>query len=308
VFHVLHLKCHLLRYLLDFLHNNRKVHALQGNTLALFLGEVLLDATKDVAELSKSADLSVVLNQLIADEKEDYDNVTTNSIPPRLSPVANWMLGPTDDDKMLGDINVHDLFLRRSFCHTALLPADIRYRGLLTQTSDKTGLSNYDEGIPQPQATDAPAEVNSGDIRLVYDPQEHANTCPYNTGIDYKDFFFLSSVEGWKTLTFPNDAEKKYYEVEPSKMLGVILMCLSTCDWNNCHAGDLRSEFDKGPLSMEVNGVPVTSYDKVGSCWALKGEQNGYQWSPNAQGKYSIRAKLEAAEFSYVRFGSFVLV
>lgn len=290
----------------------RKVHALQGHLNALFLGEILLDAAKDLSQLSESEDLSVLVEKLIADEEADYVNVTTSFIPPKLSPIANWMVNISGVDSMIGDdINVHELYLKRSYCHTALLPADIRFNGLLTQ-SDKIGPTSYDEGVTQPPAGEVPAEVDVGEIRLAYDPTEHAAkhkpTCPYNVGIDYKDFFFLSSVEGWKTLTLPNDSEKKKYGVEPSQMLGMIFICLAGCDWNNCKKGDLRFEFDKGPLSMEVNGVPVVEYDQIGMCWALKGAQNGYRWTQNAQGKYDIRAKLEAQEYSYVRFSSFILV
>ena len=268
---------------------------------------MLVDAAEELASLPESEDLKELLNRLIAEEEHEYANIINSPVPPMLSPIANWMLGSTDDDKMFGDINVHEFYLKRSFCHTALLPAEMRFLGLLTQ-SDKKGFTTYDAGIPQPAATDIPTEIDTGDVQLVYDPKDHENACPYNVGVDFKDFFFLSSVEGWKTLTFPNDAEKQYYDVEPSNMLGIIMICLATCDWNQCKGGDLRDEFDKGPLSMEVNGVAVAAYDKVGICWALKGAQNGYRWTPNAQGKYDIRAKLQADEFSYVRFGSFILV
>lgn len=266
-----------------------------------------MDAAKELSQLPPSQDVSSLLKKYIGEEEDEYANVWNSPIPGMLSPVANWILGPGDEEKPFGNVNIRELYLKRSFCHTALLPAEIRYRGLLTQSS-KVGFTSYDTGMPQPTAGDIPDNVDSGEIRLAYDPREHAQTCDYNTGIDFKDFFFLSTKDGWKTLIFPNDVEKSYYDVDPSRMIGMIIICLTGCDWNKCENGDLRDTFDQGHLSMEVNGVPVIEYTMVGRCWALKSEQNGYKWTPNFQGKYDIRAKVENEVYGYVRFGSFILV
>jgi hypothetical protein len=293
-------------------HPGWKMHALVGNSLALFLAELLKDAVKDIALMSSDEDLQSVVNSLIADEKEDYARVLNSPIPDKLSPIANWMTGEDQEKIFAGSLSFRELYRRRSFCHTALLPAEIRFNGLLTQ-SPKAGLTSYDTGIPQPKPEDTPPEVDSGEMRLAFDPNERQNDCPYTLIIDYKDFFFLSSVEGWKTLSLPNDDEAKYYNVDTSEILGLIIICLIGCDWGKCKDGDLRNDFDKGPLTMLVNDAKVVEYTKIGICWALKGEGAfPYKWAPNAAGKYEIKARLDypanSGPFSFVRFSSFIIV
>jgi len=270
-----------------------------------------LDAVESLEWLSEEENLQDVHDRLALDEKESYANIFESPIPDKLSPIANWINGGKDDDgeKPFGNINLRELYKRRSFCHTALLPAEIRYQGLLTQNHGST--FSYDTGIPQPQSTDASnGNHDGGDttMRLAYDPKQRVKNCTYNVGIDYKDFFYLDSVEGWRSLTIPNDDETKNYNFDTSQMLGMVIICLSGCEWNQCGNGDLRDEFDKGPLKMQVNGIAATEFTKLGNCWALKNNGTIYKWAPNAQGKFEIRARLDAAEYSFVRFSSFILV
>ncbi|CAB9528297.1 expressed unknown protein [Seminavis robusta] len=291
-------------------HPGWKMHALSGNSLALFLTEALMDA---VAQLDSrpDQDWQALLDQYNAEEEADYARILESDIPPELSPIANWILG-SDDESPFGNVDIRELYKRRSFCHTALLPSDIRYKGLLTQNFTHTGGwdSSYDKGIPKPTKSDPVQEVDTGEMILAFDPRERNKWCPETTRIDFKDFYFLSSKEGWKSLTIPNGAEQQYYGLDTADMMGMVLMCLTQCDWGECKNEDMRDQFDKGHLEMTVNGVQVVEYTKIGICWALKGKDNSYRWEPNEQKKYEIRARLHSKEkgFSYLRFSSFILV
>lgn len=283
------------------------MHALSGNSLSLFLIEVLLDAAQDLEGVSDREDLYALLKQYKAEEEGDYTNVLTSEMPEDLEKIASKMPG-IEDKEIFGNFNLRDLYKRRTYCHTALLPAQIRYKGLLTGDFDNSSPSSYGIGIPQPIQKAAMRGGEGKHMRLAFDPSERQD-CPYNVGIDFKDFYYLSSLEGTKRVIIPNKDTQKYYDVDTSNMLGMVIMCLTGCDWGQCRNGDLRSEFDQpeGPLQMSINGVPVIEFNKIGICWALKGEENEYKWKPNAQGKFAIEATL-AGHNTYLRFSSFILV
>lgn len=169
------------------------------------------------------------------------------------------------------------------------------------------GFTTYDQGIPQPTKEETP-EVDTGEMRLAYTSWEREDVCPIPLRIDYKDFFYLSNKEGWKSMIFPNDSEKHFYDVKTSKMMGVVMFCLTACDWNKCSKGDLRDTFHLGALKMKINGVPVVSFTKIDRCWAAKGEENGHRWSVGSEGKFEVRARIDADEYSYLRYSSFIVL
>lgn len=208
---------------------HRRVHAFRGNTMALFLGEVLLDAVTEIAALPPTQDLKTLLEQLTTAEENDYQQVRTDDLLDGIKEMAHFTDKPEDATYVV-DVTRRELFASPSFCHTALLPAEIRYKGILTE-SENSSFEEYDKGMEQPKATDDPfGEVDTGPMPLSFDPSKRY-TCEYNIGVDYKDFFYLDTKVGWKTLTFPNEKEKEYYGIDTAKTMGVLMMCFVGCDW-----------------------------------------------------------------------------
>ena len=135
------------------------------------------------------------------------------------------------------------------FCHTAILPAEIRFRGLLTDNLDATGSIEevtYDQGIrfskiKAEECSDnesrAPVPVlhpNSDNVQqmLIGAGDEDYEDCEETTHHDHKDYFYISSVEDWRTLTIPNDAEKEYYtEFNTEQTKGWIILCMGNCEF-----------------------------------------------------------------------------
>lgn len=95
----------------------RKMQALQGNMLALFMGELLLDAVSEIAALPTSEDKSALFDKLTAEEEAAYKKVLSADIPEEVTDVARWFM----KDAGASDLNPVDIYKHRSFCHTALL-------------------------------------------------------------------------------------------------------------------------------------------------------------------------------------------
>ena len=288
---------------------------MSGHSLALFLLEVLQDAVQEINNTSDEEELQSLMQQYTNEEEETYQRALSAPIPEELQQITNSIReGGFEHPKrepMFGSIDLRELYKRKSFCHTALLPSQIRYKGLLRPSFNQTDDNPYDLGIQQPEMED-PVEKDGGEFRLAFNLKEHkpAMDCP-QANIDFKDFFYLGSNEGTKTMLIPNDASKEYYKVDTSKMLGMVLMCPIACDWGRCESGDLRDRLDEGNLRMKVNGVPVKKFDmfhESGTCMALKGAENEYKWTPNENGQFLIEAEIKARYYRFLRIGSFILV
>lgn len=285
------------------------------------------------------------LQMLDKAEKADYDQIFSSPIPEALIPHLDvWWNGEKKDH--LEDLDIEPFFKGSSFCHAALLPSEIRLQGFLTENLTTAGTildnhcdetNNFEEikGLENPNPRDNIEGVEYKDPRPEKDGQmmlaaaDPRQVCEEDLNLDYKDAFIITSVEGWRSLTLPNEAEKKHYtEFDAAKSKGIVLACLSKCDWGNCKEGDFSSWFgwerpkpkkDQAPLTeaevkkfgtleMTINGVPVTEKSNMHSCFALK-HKDGHVWKPNANGQYEIKARLsESEKYAYLKFSSFILV
>jgi hypothetical protein len=204
------------------------------------------------------------------------------------------------------DFDLSKLFVRRPYCHTARLPAETRYLGILTERPDKVGFFHYDTGITKKQAQ---KEANNGTrLRLVYDVEERQD-CSILLQVDYKDYFYLGEPEGAKQLVIPNDMEALHYPTgEPP--LGMVGMSMMVCDWGRCPPGNLLEEhLDAGEWEMSVNGVPVTgriTVDPNGIATFLR-HKDGWYFPPNADGRFEIQVRVNSVG-KYVRFSSFIIL
>jgi hypothetical protein len=233
------------------------------------------------------------------------------------------------DEQERAVVNLTALVLGDNYCHTARLPAQIRYRGILTEPLSSSSSSSltkttidtstrstvhsdraddYDLGIGMKaaQSTANPSDA----MRLVYDEEDRAN-CPVTVHMDYRDYLYVDGRDDWTKLVLPNDSEIKEYGSFHGggnvTLQGMVAFCVSICPWLKCPPGALeRDGLADGSFHMEVNGVQVSALTKMGECELLKHE-GGYVFPLSAQGKLEIRTKVSAGETSFLHFSSFIV-
>ena len=279
----------------------RKTHALDGNKFALFLVQVLLDAIND-----------------LIDEQDHIPEVTHKNLKTKEDTLfrsfAEASLPESASNNFEADIDINfDLLFRGpNFCHTGLLPAQTRYLGYLTNSSKvgsaaAVGEETYDIGIPKDVADQSDA---NGVLRLVYDANSRHN-CPVPLRVDYRDYFYAHSKDGWVSLTLPNEAEREAYRYDPGALQGMLVIFFGACDWGKCMNGEVNGDkVEEGKFEIEVNGSKVISWSTIGddgqnSGYVMKGE-HGIYWKPNVDGVYEVKVRVTEPD-SFVRFSSFVI-
>lgn len=337
-------------------HPGWKDHALKGNLWAITILDAMEDALQDLIDTDlKAANIPAdetpdqtklrllkQLQDLDAEEKQRYENIFKQPIPEQLQPhiKAFWKDGKGEH---LTDMDMEAFFKQTSFCHTAVLPSEMRFKGLLTEDFDHVGKildQNYDQGVNSTDLTqtenpraqsDAVAMVNpkgAGKMMLIRD-DNNRQQCEEYVNLDFKDYFHVSGIEGWQSLTLPNDSEKKVYtEFDAAKAKGYIAVCLARCDWGKCRPGDMSSRFGwieprlrkgeeppppeeiakLGKVKIVINGEEVTEASNMDECYALR-NKNGHVWKPNADGRYEIQIRIAGSSvYSFIHISSFIIV
>ena len=244
-------------------HPGWRYHAMMGHTMAFTLLEVIaesleqliaLEPTQSETAQQKYDRLWAHLEKLDAEEQADYDNIFHAPMPAVFMPEFDESLwrGDTKDvnkEAMKDILNVEKLAKNLTFCHTAMLPAEIRYKGLLTDNTANVGSimkDGYDIGTWRKNITaveypsdnqvgtaykDDQRASNNDELILMMDNDEY-ESCPEPTAMDHKDNFYISSLQGWRKLIFPNDSEKKYYhEFSVERSNGWVIVCLAPCEY-----------------------------------------------------------------------------
>ncbi|KAL7581676.1 hypothetical protein ACA910_022223 [Epithemia clementina (nom. ined.)] len=281
-------------------HPGWKWHALYGNLLTLFWIEIIDDALREIAQ--QGSDPRALLLSLQTLEDEEF-------LPMMSKNVSNLRF--VDDHlNAIPDIANEVVYWSPNFCHTARVPSEIRYQGLLTESQLKGGYHNYDHGLELSQVL---TKAND-QMPLSWDPDLYQLFCKnYEIVIDHEDFFVVNSL-GWSSLLLPNPLEKAYYgdALGSQPLLGYIAICLAQCGWE-CPAGVLSYDdlWNGTKASMTVNGVAVANYTNYGppassACIFLQQESGGHQWAPNSNGLFEVRAKATNSG-DYLRISSIVI-
>ena len=239
-----------------------------GHYIAATLIDSFTDALKKLVELEPSTPetpqqkydrLLAQLQQLDKEEAADYQRIFESPLPEELKRelVSNWdpEENPKAAVKLPKGMDFLTLATAPNFCHFAKLPAEIRFKGLLTE-SDITGdvrNQHYDKGI-WPDVLEQyqnkslasldgaspyvdPRPGHGHEMTLVIEEAAHTKNCSEQTSLDFKDFFQVATLEDWRSLTLPNDAELKYYnEYNPISSHGWIMACLKICKKEVCCA------------------------------------------------------------------------
>jgi hypothetical protein len=292
-------------------HPGWRVQSAHGFIMALFMSDMLLDAIKELG--NEPYDPSELFSKLREEEAAEY--ATFYASTPEIT--EGLVSGRLDfADKPLMEVFAKMFRKDNIICHTALLPAQTRYLGILMET-DKVGTKDFEKGISEQQAIQEKASDDEKDkrqMRLAFETGVRQPDCPVDLKWDYKDFFYTSQDDGWTSMTVPNKSELDYYnKAGKFKPEGIVLLCFMKCDWGKCPNGDMQ--FDQvleGKLKLTVNGVAVTKFNKVSECALLQHGQGDYYFKPNDEGQFEFRALVEKAEEgkvgNYARITSIVVM
>lgn len=328
-------------------HQGWKYHALVGNLIGISLLDAVEDAAKELAKLEPEGSesptemfhrLSSQLQNLSSKEGEDYRMLIEALANDQNATVAALGAIPKVYFDMVKD--------NPTFCHTALLPAEIRFKGVLENNNivadGVLDNSKYDIGTNKSWIKENsrdgifqdPRTEYAGKLLLVKDDKQRS-ACPEPLEFDHRDFYQISSGEGWKSLILPNNAETKHHsEFDITKSKGTILACFNRCVWNKCEKGDQidflfghapkstkkrpqlsRSEHEAkfGSVEWQINGVTVVNSTRFDfNCRILEHNASVIEsniWQPNTEGKYDIQLRITgASELSFLRIASFILL
>jgi hypothetical protein len=281
-----------------------------GHGLSLFLMEALLGTLRDLSELEVE-DTTLLLSQLLEEDIDLHNNFTNADLPGLHTQLLDLEKVKVSD----GEPNIDDsiFYKGKSMCHTARLPSQTRYLGILTDTDEVGQAAPYGEetyyvgdNIEKAHKT----ATENGEMRLVYGiSKERERGC---TGVtvkpDYPDSFYANSLDGWTKLKFPNAAEKQFYGYDPAEHQGIIVMHIKKCDWGKCPTNFLTSgDYVENHWEIKVNNQRITQVIDIDSRSGtiLKGE-NGFRFAPDENGQYEIEIKINTDK-KYVEIADFVL-
>ena len=271
--------------------------------------EVLIEALQNLVE-NDLEDTELLLSQLMEMDIELHKNFTNAELPPiheKLFDLKEVKVGE-NEPKIESS-----LFTKgKSMCHTARLPSQTRYLGILTNTSEvgqpaPFGEETYFVGTDKKQASWVATE--NGEMRLVFEiKKEREEKCTgHIVKPDYPDYFYTNHLDGWTSLKFPNEAEKEFYRYNPRDHAGIIIMHFRKCDWNKCPKNYLTFEdYAEEHWEMKLNGQRVTKLITIDDRSTLLQGENGFHFDPDENGQYQIEIKVNKQD-GYVEFASFVL-
>ena len=278
-----------------------------GHMKALFMMNAFETALHDITNVTTIQDVKDFLQELQQEEDTDHLQIINNDGPTTYFKRYFEKANNTNEEQIM---ELATMFAKSpNFCHTARLPAEIRHKGILTETNE-TGFTTYYKGIGKKEADQNPND--SEFMRLVFDDDERYE-CPVYEYLDFKDFFYVNDKDASsKKLIIPNDAEIQEYSGIVSnykELKGIFAVCLKSCDWGNCPNGDMRGKdlADK-KVEITINNQKVSSnlIYMTAECEILKTESGGINFPITPNGKFQISVKVNEPN-SFIRVSSFIV-
>jgi hypothetical protein len=266
-------------------HPGWKWHSIMGLVAGFYLLENLEAVLKDMDSVEQ---FSLYLDKLQREEDEDYEIFFKQPVLEDIKEIL------PEAERSAVDLSI--LVNGANYCHTARLPAKIRHKGILTESSMTEGI-----GLKTAKAETNPTDA----IRLIYDESEREE-CPEVVHMDYKDFFYVDGREDWKKIVIPNGSEIKEYGGSGEALKGMVAFCFTLCPWGDCPPGVLTRDAFPDGFQLLVNGIEVKALTKMEDCELMKHE-GGYLFPLSSEGKLEIKAKVTASAQSYLRFSSFMV-
>ena len=288
-------------------HPGYRYQALVGNTIATFLSQVLEDVVIELERVKPNPHEQLALLQRNLDEdRELFRRHSHESFIIDLLKEEAFKDDPRTKDDLLK--LARGMFKSEGFCHTARLTSQIRYSGVLTESSltgDERG--GYDEGFSfETWSPDQNADI----FPLIFDPAVREQ-CSVVLAPDYRDFFFTSGMDpNGRHLVLPNSRELEAYSFRAES--ANLVICLAVCEWGKCPPGqvDLQKGFnDVSQSRLTVNGVQATealTFSAYTNCAYMK-HSGGYNWAANANQQFDIRIH-ETSPDVHWRISSIILL
>lgn len=290
--------------------NDSKDNALVGHGIGLFLVDTLLSTLRELGERDYE-NIERFLSQLLEEDRELHHTFLEAEIPENFRKFFNPEELPLVEGEAKIDASL--FFKGSSVCHTARLPSQTRYQGILTDTNqvgkpapvgEETYYLGFDKRIAEKEAG------TNGEMRLVYEvPKERETQC---VGVlvkpDYPDYFYTNSMDGWSKLMLPNDAEKKAYGYDTARFKGIIIIIGKVCPWGKCPPGflTLLEDHERKKWELKINGEHATKVANLGGNHFIVGGVNGFRFKPNSNGNYDIEIKVNE-DGSFLSVNDFVL-
>jgi len=278
--------------------------------MALFMIDLLIDALIELEATTKETNgkienLEEMISALQSEEDADYESFANSGVPKSGEAIEL-------DEESAKHVNKSTFFHGPVFCHTAIMPAEIRYLGILTE-SQNSSFTNYDAGMSyhaafkrEDKTTMALVEMEEGGYK------RKTAKCDKIVDVDHKDYFMAAESDGGATkVVVPNNMEKELYLSDDghslSDMKGHIMVCFTVCPWGKCPKGNIMSpQFNDGNATMTVNGERVTAMKSLSDCSLLQ-NKDGFVWKPNGNGQYEIGVKVHQKN-GYSRITSFIFL
>ena len=271
-------------------HPGYKSHSLYGTLMAYFLVDNLLKAMEWLEEEVKEKPMPARerYEQLLEAEKVDYANFRRAAVTDR----ASELFSLTHPTNLIDPMYRHEVY-----CHTAVTPSQERYLGLSVEGVNET--TPYPFGIDLASAGHK-TENNNGTMWLAYNEEEIEPQCALCYRRDHKDQFYINSHMGPTTLTVPTKAALDYYGpfmTSPKFKKAIIMLCTTGCGWRKCKKEEMYFETYGTGFQLKINGVDVKKMEHTSaSCSILVGENDQYEWEPNADQQFDIEATIQPTE------------
>jgi hypothetical protein len=266
--------------------------------------DALVGAVSDLSAQHKGASVQQVLSLLRKEEDELYHNQILKAQVP--GEAIDFYLAAAKEELERIGFDPTVLFQGKSLCHPSYLPAQTRFLGHLTNSHKvggpaPFGQEEYDIGTEEWEVSQTNASsLYSGLIPIVWMMGEREVNCPgVLTHPDYKDRFYVRYTgEGWARMVVLNDAERRAYDYDPSKMKGYVVFIFASCPYGTCPESWLRPEqFNDGSddkkWEMKINGKTVAWFANVGhEVKVAVGEGNDPHFVANSQQEFEIEIKV----------------
>jgi hypothetical protein len=270
-------------------HPGWKEHQFKGLLISHFILDVLEEALVTLDDLMhpngplSSVKSDVLIDRLKVLHQRDMKNATMSPIPSSYRGI---------DEDLMQRLTPSLVFRGNSVCHTALLPAQSRFLGHVTES----GMIGSPDGGYDTGENKLTCKPEHNKLPLAYSSSDRLR-CP-SPKIDHKDFFYVRNQDGWLHSTVPTRAEVQAYQQNPPQ--GIIFVCLQVCPMDRCSDDYVgfgkSSDHGHAKISMKVDGKEVTSVINLDhGCHVLESDR-GIRWGPGLDddGRYKLSFRLHA--------------
>jgi len=311
-------------------HNGFKDHFLMGSLMASFVVENLMEAMIEMTSPSQEEKEGRWLrkrrvDEIVGDESDLSQDAEQGGIAVSSAMTKEYLdylldlenrdksaffaSSPTSVIGPLGEnvgADIYKYFLRsNAICHTARLPAESRYDGLVTESGIISpyvhgGRRSYiEEGFEEGKLPEPISNDDDKSPLLMYNIRDSRKVCEYGK-IDSKDAFVVRFADQWTTTLLPNDSEKEAFtcgDTSSEESEGIIMLCTVRFDWGNNPKKfvSIASMVVNATSSdgIIVNDVKATGYVGAGDddCSVLKND-NGFFFPASPSGQYIIKLRV----------------